>query len=435
MIAKLDQGGLGMPDRDYYLASDDKTVHVRAAYLAHVQRVFELLGDPHPVAQMKPPRSSPSRRTSRRRAATGRSPRSGESLPQDDPRRRRPGRARLRVGRLLEGARRPRRRGHQSRRPLVLHGDVRAARVGPDRRDRAFRPYLRWQVARGFAELLPKRFVDESFAFEKEMTGAPKILPRWKRCVQRRRPRDGRGARHPVRRGQAGAEGKEVTQGMVRRIELAMQADVDTLAWMDKPTRTHALEKLPSCSTRSATRRSGATTTRSPPRSQRGLRRQRRRGGALRAAPRARPGGQAGRPRRVAGHDAAPTVNAYYNPSLNEMVFPAGILQPPFFEGRPPRGQLRRDRDGHGARADPRLRRPGAAVRRRRQPEGLVDCRRGAEFEKRAACVVDQFDGYTAVDDLHVNGRLTLGENIADLGGAKLALSVVRSIGTSSGRG
>ncbi len=122
-----------------------------------------------------------------------------------------------------------------------------------------------------------------------------------------------------------------------------------------------------------------------------------------------------------------PTVNAYYDPSMNEMVFPAGILQPPFFSrtaaapvnfgaiGMVMGHELTHGFDDEGRQFDAK-----GNLRDWWTPPV------GKEFDKRAACVVDQFDGYVAVDDLHVNGKLTLGENIADLGGLKLAYARVR---------
>jgi endothelin-converting enzyme/putative endopeptidase len=128
-----------------------------------------------------------------------------------------------------------------------------------------------------------------------------------------------------------------------------------------------------------------------------------------------------------------PTVNAYYTPQFNQMVFPAGILQTPFFAvGRPQAvnigsigvvmgHELTHGFDDEGRQFD------GAGNMTDWWTPSV-----SAEFDKRAACVADQFDGYIAVDDVHVNGKLTLGENIADLGGLKLSLSTLHAQGATS---
>ena len=118
-----------------------------------------------------------------------------------------------------------------------------------------------------------------------------------------------------------------------------------------------------------------------------------------------------------------PTVNAYYNPLLNDINFPVGILQPPFFDLKMDDGvNYGGDRRGDRARADPRLRRPGPPVRRERQPARTGGPKADAkEFEKRAQCVVDQYGSYAVADDLKQNGQLTLGENVADNGGVRIA--------------
>jgi endothelin-converting enzyme/putative endopeptidase len=128
-----------------------------------------------------------------------------------------------------------------------------------------------------------------------------------------------------------------------------------------------------------------------------------------------------------------PTVNAYYEPSLNEMVFPAGILQAPFYSKGAPApvnfgglGMVMGHELTHGF--DDEGRQYDADGNLKDWWSAPVS----ADFDKRASCVSDQFDGYVAVDDLHINGKLTLGENLADLGGAKLALAVMHTTSAPS---
>ncbi len=128
-----------------------------------------------------------------------------------------------------------------------------------------------------------------------------------------------------------------------------------------------------------------------------------------------------------------PTVNAYYNASLNEMVFPAGILQAPFFSLQAPKdvnfggiGMVMGHELTHGFDDEGRQFDGDGNLKEWWTPK-VSD-----EFTKRAQCVVDQFDSYVAVDEMHVNGKLTLGENIADLGGMKMAITALHTQGKDS---
>jgi len=438
MIAGLDQGGLGMPDRDYYLKDDEKTVHVRDAYLAHLGRVFELLGDKPKVAAAEAAEVL----ALEKELAAAQITRVEHRDPQKVYHKMdRAGVAQAAPafawdvywkGLGLAGV---------SAINLAVPGYFTSTFSAPAAPAKGasplarYRPYLRWHLVRSYAKRLPQRFVDESFAFEKELTGAPKLLPRWKRCVRAVDGAMGEALAIPFVAAKLGAEGKDVTQAMVRQIESAMQADLDTLAWMDAPTRARALEKVHKLFNkigypdrwrsydglaRAIKRTSYASNVVLAERFE--LRRKL---------------AQVGNPVDRAEWDMTPpTVNAYYNPSLNEMVFPAGILQPPFYSKAAPAavnlgglGMVMGHELTHGFDDEGRQFDGDGNLKEWWSPAVSGD------FDKRASCVADQFDGYSVIDDLHVNGKLTLGENLADLGGAKLALSVLHASAPATDEG
>ncbi|MGZ3440383.1 MAG: M13-type metalloendopeptidase, partial [Polyangia bacterium] len=214
-------------------------------------------------------------------------------------------------------------------------------------------------------------------------------------------------------------EGKDRTLSMVKEIEASMSANLDGLKWFDDATRTQAHEKLTAIVNKigfpDKWRNYDALD----------IQRDSYFTNVVRADEfeTRRELAKIGKPLdRAEWGMTPPTVNAYYNPSLNEMVFPAGILQPPFFNraavkpvnygaiGMVMGHELTHAFDDQGRQFD-------AKGNLRDWWSAPV----GKEFDRRAQCVVDQYSGYVAVDDLHLNGKLTLGENIADLGGLKLA--------------
>lgn len=279
--------------------------------------------------------------------------------------------------------------------------------------------YLRWHLIHGNAHVLPKAFDDETFAFYgKTLTGAKEQRARWKRCVDAVDSDLGEALGKIYVERTFGTEGKERTLQMVKDIEAALGRDIDAISWMSDTTKEQARVKL----------RAVANKIGYPERWRDYSALKVVRGDALGNSQRsnafefARQLGKIGKPvDKSEWHMTPPTVNAYYNPLENNINFPAGILQPPFFN------KAADDAVNYGA--------AGAVVGhelthgfddqgRRFDAEGnLRDWwteADGKAFDERATCVADEYSGFTAVDDVKLNGRLTLGENVADNGGLRL---------------
>ena len=295
-----------------------------------------------------------------------------------------------------------------------------------------WKTYLRWHLYRQTADQLPRRFVDEKFHWRQALVGAKTLPPRWKRCVRSVDASMGEALAQPFVKKTLGDEGKATVVGMVTAIEASMHENLEKLAWMDEPTRKAAFGKLAKIANKIAYPDKW--------RSYDGL--------AIARDSYAKnmiAGSSYEHRRQMAKIDkpvdraewqmSPPTVNAYYDAQLNEMVFPAGILQPPFYANASP---MPTNFGGIGMVMGHELTHGFDDEGRQFDAEGnLKDWWSGSvntEFERRAECVQKQFDGYVVLGDVHVNGKLTLGENIADLGGAKLALAAMRTKNGSSKR-
>ena len=278
-----------------------------------------------------------------------------------------------------------------------------------------WKAYLRWQLLRAKAPLLPKAFVDENFDFYgKQLTGAKELRSRWKRCVDLtdRDLGEALGRRYVEKT--FGAKGKKRMLQMVANLEGALKKDIEGLDWMTKGTKTQAQAKLAAIANKigypETWRDYGKLAVV--------------RGDAL-VTPNGRASSGAGRQDRQAGRPGEwymtpPTVNAYYDPSMNTINFPAGILQPPFFDGR---RDPAANYGGIGGVIGHELIHGFDDAGRRFDAKGNLATGDGntAEFEKRASCIESQYAGFTAIDDLKLNGKLTLGENAADNGGLRIA--------------
>lgn len=418
VIGQLEQGGLGLPDRDYYLKADAKSVEIRNAYGEHVTKLLALTGESGPdvpailaletelakASMTRIERRDPKKTYHKMTLATvkGLAPTLGWDALVDA----------LGVSRTAPV---------NVAQPLFFKGvEAQLAKTKTE----TWRAYLKLSIVRELAPMLPKAFVDEDFSFRsKNLTGAKQLLPRWKRCVDAVDGALGEALAQPFVKATFGAEGKERTSRMVAEIEKAMEKDLASLGWMDAPTRKKAFEKLHKINNKigfpDAWRNYDALEVSTDYASN-----------ALHAShfEMTRLFAKIGKPLdRRDWYMTPPTVNAYYDANMNEMVFPAGILQPPFFDNAAPMGtnygaiglvmghELTHGFDDEGRQFD--------------GDGNLKDWwskKVGAEFDKRAKCLSDQFDGYVAVDEVHVKGELTLGENIADLGGLKLAFAAFK---------
>jgi putative endopeptidase len=417
-IAAVDQGGLGLPDRDYYLKDEARFADVRKQYEPHVQKMFELAGDA-PEAAAAAARTVLTIETAlakesldrvrRRDPANRYHKQSREELaalaPGFDWNRyftdtRAPGFAALNVGwpEFFKG----------------LDAQLQAADLP------AWKTYLRWHVLRSGAPLLPAAFVQESFNFYgKTLTGAKELRPRWKRCVEIVDDDLGEALGQRYVEATFGAEGKQRMAVMVAALEKALERDIKDLPWMTEATKAQAQKKLDAITNKVGYPEkwrdyTGLTIARAD------LLGNARRAGAFEFR---RELDKIGKPvDKSEWGMTPPTVNAYYSPLQNNINFPAGILQPPFFD---------RAMDdavnfgGIGAVIGHELTHGFDDSGRKFAPNGdLSDWwteEDGREFEKRASCFVDQYGGYTAVGDVKLNGKLTLGENSADNGGLRIA--------------
>ncbi|MCI0354156.1 MAG: M13 family metallopeptidase, partial [Acidobacteria bacterium] len=271
------------------------------------------------------------------------------------------------------------------------------------------------------APFLPKRIRQENFNFfQKTLQGAKEMEDRWKTCTNAVDADLGEALGQKYVELTFGTQGKERTLKMVQALEKALERDLQELDWMGPATKQNALEKL-----HAITNKIGyADQWRDY--SKLGISRKHPMGNSLNASAfeNRRQLAKIGKPvDKKEWFFTPPTVNAGYSPLENTIAFPAGILQPPFYDNRIDDAvnfgaigmvighELTHGFDDSGRRFDPQ--------------GNLRDWWTeddGKKFEERAACIIDQYSNYTAVDDVKLNGKLTTGENVADHGGIRIAL-------------
>ena len=417
VIAGAYQGGLGLPDRDYYTKTDDDSKKTRDQYVAHVQKMFALIGeDPAKAAE-----NAKTVMALETRLAEA----SMTNVEQRDPDKTYNRKSLDQLATLtpnfswtayLRELGAPPVSAINVAMPKFFESVNKELLATPLPQ---WKTYLRWHLLHAAAPSLSKKFVDEDFAFYGQtLQGTPENEVRWKRCVSSTDNAIGFALGKAYVRDYFSPDAKARADAMVKNLIAALREDLSTLPWMGEATRKAALEKLdaftPKIGYPDKWRDYTALTID--------------RGPYVLNLQRAnqfefqRDLAKIGKPvDRLEWGMTPPTVNAYYNPQKNEIVFPAGILQPPFFDAKADdavnygaMGAVIGHEMTHGF--DDRGRKFDAQGNMREwwTPEDLKN------YEARARCVEDQYNSYV-FDGQHVTGKLVLGEAIADLGGLGLA--------------
>lgn len=427
VIAYIDQGGLSAPDRDYYLKDDDKTKAVRQHLVDYMTEVFA--------------------QASKDGARTGSPAQDADTV--------------LRIETALAKAemdrtsrRNPKNRDHKMSRDEAValasnfyldryFHDVNAPNfsqlnVGnPDFFKQintvldsesldSLKTYVKWHLLSSSAPWLSQPYVDANFKWQQALTGQKEIQARWKRCTNLVDRELGEALGQKYVEVAFPPESKARMLKMVHELEQSLGEDIQNLSWMSAETKKQAAVKLAAINNKigypDVWRDYSSVVI--------------------------KPGDLVGNVQRANDFESKreinkidkpldrkewgmtpPTVNAYYSPSYNEIVFPAGILQPPFFD---PKMDDAVNFGGIGLVIGHELTHGFDDQGRKFDPQGnLHDWwtkEDGEEFEKRAACVANEYSNFVAVDDLQLNGKLTLGENTADNGGARVSLMALEHV-------
>ncbi len=418
VIAFATAGGLGLPDRDYYVKADAKSQELRTKYVAHVQKMLELLGEPAPKARQHADAIM--------RLETALAKASLTRVERRDPYKLHHKMTRAQVQALtptfdwtayLKNAGLAGVNDFNVTEP-EFYKELNRQLVQAPLDD--IKAYLTWHVLHANAPYLSSNFVNEDFQFYAHtLRGAEQIRPRWKRCVSLVDRDLGEALGQEFVSRTFSSEMKQRTSEMTRQIEQAMEQRINELDWMAPETKKQALTKLHTIVNKvgypekwrdySAVEIGrgdflGNVASAITFESKRQL-------------------AKIGKPLdRTEWQMTPPTVNAYYDPQMNDINFPAGVLQPPLYDVKlddaPNYGntgstighELTHGFDDEGRKFDAK--------------GNLRDWwteKDSKEFERRTDCIANQYAQYTIVDDIKINSRLTLGEDVADLGGTILA--------------
>ncbi|HEY6136803.1 MAG TPA: M13 family metallopeptidase [Thermoanaerobaculia bacterium] len=419
VIAEADAGGLGMPDRDYYVNGSARSKELRAKYVAHVQKMLELAGESKAKAK--------SDAATAMRIETALAKASLSRVERRNPYNLNHKMTVAALAKLTPS--------FEWKAYLVESGVISKVQTLNVTQPKfykaleqvlkrepmpAIKAYLRWHAVHARAPYLSNAFVSEDFDFyRKTLRGVKEMPPRWKQCV-RYVDRDlGEALGQEFVRRTFTPETKAKTVDMTKRIETAMEEEIKSLDWMTDATKTRALEKLHAV----------ANKVGYPERwrdySALAVKRDDFAGNAARATvfESLRELDKIGKPvDRGEWGMTPPTVNAYYNPQMNDINFPAGVLQPPLYD---PKLDDAPNYGNTGSTIGHELTHAFDDEGRQFDAQGnLKDWWTPADakaFEERVQCVRDQYADYTIVDDIKINSKLTSGEDVADLGGTLLA--------------
>jgi predicted metalloendopeptidase len=423
-IGQMFQGGLNLPDRDYYLSEDPAKKDIRDKYVIFVAKMFEMYGEKPDAAKAIAGRvlafETELAKNSRPRAELRDPDKTYNKLD-------RAGLQKLTPKLDWDGYFKA--MGH----PEVTQLNIAVPEFfqGLEKLAYATEPatlqaYLQWNVLHDAAPALPKNFDEENFNFYgKTLQGQKEQQARWKRCVAQTDNALGEILGQEFIKQQFPGDSKKIARELVETIQTAFSNGLPSLEWMDDTTRQRALGKKAAIANKIGY-----------PDKWRDYSKLKIKKGDyftnLVSSGRfefEREAAKIGKPvDKTEWGMTPPTVNAYYNPLNNEMVFPAGILQPPFFSKAFPAamnyggiGMVMGHELTHGF--DDQGRKFDASGKLTEWWEPSVS----TKFDERAACIEKQYGGYEVQPDLKLNGKLTLGENIADNGGIKEAYNAYKA--------
>jgi putative endopeptidase len=424
VIAYIDQGGLSLPDRDYYVKDDPDKVEMRKHLVEYATELFKLAGQTPQQAA----RSADDVLVVETLLAA-------DSM--DRTKRRDPKNRDHKMTREEAAALAPEFYMNQYFTAVGAPNFTELNVTNPDFFRQVneilatlpldtLKTYATWHLLNASAPWLSDPFVEANFKMRQALTGQKQIQERWKRCVHLvdRSLGEALGQRYVEET--FSPEEKQRVLKMVDALEQSLDQDIQSLSWMSPETKKQAKVKLEAIRNKIGypdVWRDYSKVVIKPHDLLGNVQRTDEFESKREIA-------KIGKPldRKEWGM-TPPTVNAYYSPSYNEIVFPAGILQPPFFDknmddavnfggiGLVIGHELTHGFDDQGRKFDPQ--------------GNLRDWwteQDGKEFDKRVSCVADEYSSFTAVDNMKLNGRLTLGENTADNGGARIALAALERL-------